>query len=153
MTAKDYALKLLSICDKTQKEVERKLREKSYSEEEIEQTLAFLQEYGYINDALYCRRYIADAKNLRHYGDRRIRADLAKRGAAQEIVDEVLSEYEDDAVDEIGKQITARFASVDFSDNKSRQRVFGHFLRKGFGAEEIRRAIARISDGEDMYFE
>ena len=57
MKAKSYAFKLLSKRDYFSEELRKKLFYKGFSNEEIEETIKYLQENGYLDDEKLAQRY------------------------------------------------------------------------------------------------
>ena len=49
-TARDCALSLLEYRDRTEAEVRRKLKEREYDPEAVEETIVFLKEYHYLEN-------------------------------------------------------------------------------------------------------
>ena len=147
---KESALRLLSFKDRTEEEMRRKLKEKSYTENEVEDVIAFLKEYGYINDRRYAERFSSDAKKIKKWGRRRIEAELLSRGIPREIIDEVTKENEEDEKEIILDEIKRRFKNADFSNRKERARIFSYFARRGFSTEKIYGAINLVCSFEDI---
>lgn len=90
--ARERALYLLKVSDRTEAEVRRKLREGCYPEEAIDSTLEFLKEYRFVDDLDYGRRYIHTYGNSR--SRRRIQFDLMQKGLEKELVAMLLEEEE-----------------------------------------------------------
>ncbi len=57
MKAKTYAFKLLSKRDYFKEELRRKLLQKGFSENEVEETIEYLEKEGYIDDEKLAKRY------------------------------------------------------------------------------------------------
>ncbi len=57
MKAKAEAFKLLSKRDYLSEELKRKLIQKGFSEEEVEETILYLKKEGYLNDEELIKRY------------------------------------------------------------------------------------------------
>ena len=58
---REYALRLITIKDRTEKELRDKLKEKNFDENTIEEEIEFLSNYGYINDKRYAEHFTSDA--------------------------------------------------------------------------------------------
>ena len=141
---RNYALRLITIKDRTEKEIRGKLSEKGFEENIIEDEIAFLKDYGYIDDASYVKHITNDAINLKKWGKLRIRTELFKRGIDRETVDNTLADaFFEDCTDKIAQQLESRFKNSDLSNLKERTRIFNYFLRRGYTAEEIKGAINR----------
>lgn len=141
---RNYALRLITIKDRTEKEIRGKLSEKGFEENIIEDEIAFLKDYGYIDDKSYAKHFTNDAINLKKWGKLRIRTELFRRGIDQEIVDSTIADaFLEDCTDKVLEQLESRFKNSDLSNLKERTRIFNYFLRRGYTAEEIKGAINR----------
>ena len=140
MTSKDYAVKLLSFCDRSEKEIREKILRKGYSEEECEEAIAFCREYGYIDDVRFANHFVHDATEIKKFGKTRIRMELRRKGIDQEIISKTLGVI-DDEQDVLKSEMERRFSNADFSDAKVKNKVFGYFARKGYKPSDILRAM------------
>ena len=151
INSRDYALRLIEFRDRTEKELREKLVAKGYIEEQIEDTIEFLKNYGYIDDGRYASHFTQDAINLKKWGKIRIRTELLRKGIDREIVDfaieDAFSEIEDDRV---LAQMQLRFKDSDFGNIKERTRIFNFFMRRGFTPDEIKGAMNKMSAFRDV---
>lgn len=148
---RNYALRLITQKDRTEKELRTKLSQKGYDENIIEDEIAFLTEYGYINDKNYTERFINDAINLKKWGKMRIRTELLRKGIDREIADIAIEDaFKQDCDDMVLEQLKSRFKDSDLSNIKERTRIFNYFLRRGYSAEEIRGAMNRVCSFRDI---
>ena len=151
INSRDCALRLIEFRDRTEKELREKLTKKGYSEEQIEDTVEFLKNYGYIDDKRYASHFINDAINLKKWGKIRIRTELLHKGIDREVVDfaieDAFSELDDDRV---LTEMKKRFSNSDFSNMKERNRIFGFFTRRGFTPDEIKGAMNKMSSFRDI---
>ena len=142
---RDYALYLIEFRDRTEKELREKLFGKGYAEEQIEDTVEFLKNYGYIDDKRYASHFIHDAINLKKWGKIRIRTELLRKGIDREITDfaleDAFAKVDDDRV---LNEMKKRFSNSDFSNMKERNRIFGFFMRRGFTSDEIKGAMNKM---------
>lgn len=142
---RDYALYLIEFRDRTEKELREKLFGKGYAEEQIEDTVEFLKNYGYIDDKRYASHFIHDAINLKKWGKIRIRTELLRKGIDREITDfaleDAFAKVDDDRV---LNEMKKRFSNSDFSNMKERNRIFGFFMRRGFTSAEIKGAMNKM---------
>lgn len=154
INSRNYALKLIEIRDRTEKELRTKMSEKGYDEETIENEISFLKEYGYINDSRYTERFIADAINLKKWGKGRIRTELLRKGIDREILENMLEnaffEVDDDR---LYVMMESRFRNCDLSSMKERTRIFNYYMRRGFSPDEIKGAINRLCSFCDIITE
>ena len=151
INSRDYCLKLITIKDRTEKELRDKLREKNYDENTIEEEIEFLSNYGYINDSRYAEHFTNDAINLKKWGKSRIRTELLRRGIDRDIVDEAVEEaFADVEDDRLYSEMKKRYSNADFSNMKERTRIFNFYFRRGFSPDEIKGAMNRMSAFRDI---
>lgn len=148
MTAKDYAAKLLSFCDRSEQEIREKILKKGYSEEECEEAIAFCRSYGYINDERYAGHFVHDAAELKKLGKARIKMDLRQKGVDDEIIEAALDNITDEK-ETIKSEMQRRFGKLDMTDKKVKNKVFGYFARRGFKTRDILYAMNEEYDGYD----
>ncbi len=151
INAREYALKLISIKDRTKKELTDKLKEKNYEQSDIENTVDFLEEYGYINDVRYAAAFTSDAINIKKWGKSRIRIELLRKGIEREIAENSIEDAFVD-VDEsrLREAMQKRFQNADFGNIKERTRIFNFYQRRGFSPEEIKGAMNALSSFRDI---
>ena len=154
ISIRDYALYLIEFKDRTEKELRYKFKEKGYEENDIEDEIEFLKNYGYINDRRYAEHFTHDAINIKKWGKMRIRTELLRKGVDRETVDNTIEdaffEVEDDLV---LTQMQTRFKNSDFSNIKERTRIFNFFMRRGFSPDEIKGAINKMCSFDDIICE
>ena len=89
INCKETALKIIERSYKTKKEMEKRLLEKGYNLEEINETLKFLERYNFINDESYTKAFIKDKTKTQ--GKQKIKYALKNKGISEEIIEEELS--------------------------------------------------------------
>lgn len=85
-SALSYALNLLNARDYTTHDLKHKLHDAGFWKEPIDQTLAFVIEKHYVDDARYAESYIK-AKQRQGWGQKKISAGLYKRGIDTHVLD------------------------------------------------------------------
>ena len=146
----DCCLRVLALRDHSEAELRRKLAAKGYLEEDVEESVARLKELGYLDELRFARRFASSAlRNGRGYGSR-LKMDLARRGVAQAIVNEVLGELSQEFSEaELLRDIMARrYAGFDpaTATDKEKRRVVGYLQRKGFSLCAIFRELKAQED-------
>lgn len=154
ISIRDYALYLIEFKDRTEKELRDKFKEKGYDENDTEDEIEFLKNYGYIDDKRYAEHFTHDAINIKKWGKMRIRTELLRKGVDREIIDNTIEdaffEVEDDLV---LTQMQTRFKNSDFSNIKERTRIFNFFMRRGFSPDEIKGAMNKMCSFDDIICE
>lgn len=149
MTAKERALALLDRRDYSRAELLKKLLEKGVDEAEATEAVDRLEELGFVDDARYApivvRHYAAKG-----YGARRVQQELARRGIPKELWDEAMTQMpaQDDTIDRL---LRSRLRAGE-TDRAAVKRASDFLLRKGYGWDEIKSALARYhADIEEDY--
>ena len=148
MSAKDYAVKLLGFCDRSEKEIRERLTKKGYSEAECEEAIAFCRSYGYIDDERFAEHIVHDATKIKKLGKARITMELRQKGIDEDAVCEALERIGDER-EMLKEEMSRRFGNLDFTDKKVKNKVFGYFARRGFSARDILYAM----NAEDECYE
>jgi len=84
-SAKEEAMNYLGYRDHSVLEVKNRLRQKEYSEHEIEECIKFLEESGFVNDQRYCEAYLRYALG-KGKGPLRLRQELLKKGIKEDTI-------------------------------------------------------------------
>ena len=144
-TVRECALALLEFRDRTERELRRKLKEREYSAEEIDETVLFLKEYRYLNDEAYAGRYIRSCAARK--SRRQIRADLERKGVSREVIDLQLQEEEVDEESQIRKLLQKKgYEPGKCLEASEYRRIMGALGRRGFSGEAIRRVTERMRE-------
>lgn len=142
--ARERSLYLLKYSGRTEREVRQKLKAGFYAEEAINQAVAFLKEYHYLDDREYAKNYIE------LYGNRKSRpeliASLLKKGIDKRTVEEFCDELQPDSSAQIMKLLKKRRYDPEKTDLKEKQKHMSYLLRKGFSYDEIRSAMGALEE-------
>ena len=135
---------LISLKDRTKKEVRLKLEEKFRNKSAILQAIEKLEELGYLNDLNYAISYIEG----RTYGKNRISYNLFQKGIDKVTVEKAyltLDEEKEDNVDDIKleKLIEKNSKKINISNEreekkvKEEQKFIQYLARQGFSLDKI----------------
>lgn len=135
--AKLKALRLLERMDRTEAQLRQKLLDAEFEPEIVEQAMAYVKSFGYLDDERYVRNYIEfrQAQKSR----RQLEQELQyRKGVSPELIRKV---YEGlDPVDEkelIRRQLEKKHYNAREADEKQRQKVMASLVRKGFRMGDI----------------
>lgn len=139
--AKLRAMNLLTKKDYTEKQLRKKLSDGYYNNEQIEKTILYLKEYGYIDDIRYIKNYFSvyiqtKPRNL-------IVQKLLEKGISQENIDKLIdSIYEEEAEltgvpneMELGRGLLDKKKYDINGSMKEKQKAYGYLLRKGISGD------------------
>ena len=140
MTAKERALAMLDRRDYSCAELLRKLKEKGEDETEAAAAVERLAELGFVDDARYAPIIVRRCA-AKGYGPQRVRQELMRRGIPKELWDEAMAEMpvQDETVDLL---LRSRLKSAR-PDRAELKRASDYLLRRGYGWDDIRAALAR----------
>lgn len=149
MITKDRALRLLGQRAYTEQGLYRKLCERTDSPSAAA-VVARMRELGLVDDWDYARRYMADCINLKGFAHRRVAVELSRKGIDRQMIDEVLSEAEEDPQQVIADTIKRKYIRY-IRDEKGRNKTTGALLRLGFRHTDINCVIENLLEDEDYY--
>lgn len=150
--AREAALNLLAFRPRTEAELRRRLKEKEFPEEVVEECVAGLGDLGLVDDSAFAATFVRDRVRLKPRGPRRLAQELRTRGVdaetAHEVIDEVLADAEVSEVD-LAREAAAKWSRRAGEDrNRARQRFYGFMARRGFGGDAIREVMDEVFGGE-----
>lgn len=155
--AKQKAFRLLSLRPHSEKELEKKLREKGFPAVVIKETLEKLHDLKYLNDASFANQWARNLAVNKLWGNKKIIASLREKGLTAELmalsIEKAREELPEEAALEIlikKKAAKNKSAALDF---KEKQKIFQALMGRGFPPGLILNKLGRIKkediDGKD----
>ncbi|MEC4686393.1 MAG: regulatory protein RecX [Nitrospirota bacterium] len=143
-SARGYALRLLSIRGRSERELRDRLRRKGFKEDTIDTTVSALKEFGLIDDPALADDLISYAVNRKSLGTRGVRALLQKRGIPEDIINSSGIDTIDEtkSAEELVRKKVKLFKGL--PKEKVMRRLYGMLQRRGHSFETIKRVL----DGE-----
>jgi regulatory protein len=136
------AYRYLNCRERTVAEMRRHLVARGCREDEAEAAVEQLLEQGYLDDARYAQMFADDKRELEHWGSERIERALLQRGVDREVVDQVLSQDQDDGDLARALSLLERRIPRPPRDRRERDRALGILLRKGYEPDLALDALA-----------
>ena len=127
-------------------EMVKKLSEGGYNEEVIARVMAFLVKYGYIDDRVYCQKYIKETIKLRPKGKFLIKQELRQRGIDENIIDEEMEGFDIVEVGQAEELLMKKYEDFASMDQKELARVYGFLQRKGYSYSVIKAAVRSLAE-------
>ena len=149
---KQIAYRFLSYRPRSKKEVERKLKEKKISGENIVSIISLLEKNNYLNDREFTLNWVKYRMDNRPSGRRSLEYELREKGVDSEIIKDSLDEVYSGEFDEydvavrLAEKKIASLRKVKTEDNIVKRRLFSYLHRKGFSYDTIERVIENILD-------
>ena len=135
---------LISLKDRTKKEVRLKLEEKFWNKDAVLKAIEKLEEFGYLNDLNYAISYIES----KTYGKNRISYNLFQKGIDRSTVEKAyltLDEEKEENIDDVKleKLIDKNSRKINISNSrdekklKEEQKLIQYLARQGFSLDKI----------------
>ena len=129
--AAERALNLLSYRPRSRAEVRRRLAQKGYEEETVEEALDRLTRAGLLDDRAFAHYWVENRFQFNPRGVAVLRQELWQKGVDQAIVEEVLAEYDEEtAAARAAEAAVRRLRRLD--PPTFRRRLSDYLRRRGF---------------------
>ena len=147
--AKIKALHLLERMDRTEAQLREKLLKAEFEPETVEQAIAYVYSYGYLDDERYVRNYIEYRKEQK--SRRQLEQELQfRRGVSLELIRKVYEELEPaDEKAMIRRHLEKKYGMPSRWDEKQKQKFFASMQRKGFRPGDILSVIREWKEDGD----
>lgn len=136
---RNYLLKQISTYYKTEKGYRDKLYEKKFSYSAIKKSIDYALDKGYINDRRFAERYYERFKTKK--GKNLIISELKNKGVSAENLT-FLSDVT--ANDDIATNLARKYMKNKEKNLENKNKLIRSLASKGFGFEEIYRAVNEI---------
>ncbi len=142
--AKRRAMNLLQTRDYTEGGLREKLRGGDYPENCIEEALAYVKSYGYVDDRRYAKDFIS--YHLDRKSRTRIEQDLMRKGIGKDTIRAIFEELEEEGTRQDEEAMIRSLLEKKKYDPKTaarqdKQRMYAFLYRRGFHTEAINRAL------------
>ena len=135
--AKEAALKFLTVRLHTRQEVKQLLQKKGYTAEITAQVLEFLEQYQYLDDAVYCRSWFSDRVRFHPCGRQKMAFELSKKISDRQLIAESLETYFPREL-EIESAVAAAQKKIAGGSQKiSREKLSRFLYSKGYSGSVI----------------
>lgn len=148
--AREKALYLLEHRSHSKRELTEKIARTAASREAAQAAADHLEELGLLDDAAYAENYARELFQRKRYGARRVRQELARKGIARELIDQVLAAYEgreEEAWENISQVLERRYPAWR-EDEKTRRRAVAALQRLGYSYEQARAVMGQLLEDE-----
>ena len=140
-SARVVALRIIGYKDNTESTLRRKLRERGFEKDAVDDAVEYLKKYGYLDEN---RMMIAKVRSLvknKLYGKARISAELRRLGFSAETVSAI--DYDSDELCDIDFEENCRELLSKLGGELDRKTV-SHMLRYGYSMSEVKRAHSSL---------
>lgn len=138
----DLALKKLTNR-KTEQEIRELLFDAKLSEQVIDEVVAYLNEYGFLDDEAYALLFSRDKRNINGYGPVKIAYALRRKGIDDEYIARALEEYTTDSEKELIQSIVEKKYLRGGELNKSWEKIVRFLLSRGFHYDAVKDVLSQ----------
>ena len=135
------ALRLLGRRDYTTAELERRLLERGFAPDDVQQTISALTTEGALDDRRVAAAHIRTSTGVKHRGRQRIRLELEARGVDSALVRDLLAEVPAETEIAAIETFLRRRRTTSPPTLEARERLFRQLRRRGFAPDLIARAL------------
>ncbi len=137
---KKRGLYLLQKQDRTEANLRSKLKEGGYPEPVIDEAIAYIASFGYIDDERYAASYIRFYQASK--SKQRIKQDLMAKGVSGDIIESCLeSEYEEDELDMVLKLLAKKKYDSETATYQDKAKLYRFLAGRGFSSDTIKKAL------------
>ncbi|MFD1804952.1 recombination regulator RecX [Pasteurella oralis] len=136
--ALNYVISLLARREYSEFEIRCKMQEKHFSEQEIDEVLAYCQQKNWQNDQRFTENYLI-FRAQRGYGFSRIKQELQQlKGINSVVIQQALNEAEVNWSELAFNLLRKKFPGfATISDLKIKQKIWHYMLSHGFRPEDF----------------
>ena len=140
--ARKRAMHILERMDQTTAQLREKLQRSQYPEPVVEDAIAYVASFHYIDDERFARNFIRAYQQSR--SRLRISRDLQGKGIDRDLIDRWLTEeYEVSETDQIRELLRRKGYDQGARDRKQQDKMYRFLMQRGYRSEDIRRALWR----------
>ena len=141
--AKQIAFNYVSYRKRSEKQIISNLKQKGFTDKEINSVLVFLNENKLLDDEMFAKSFVKDILLTKKIGRNKIFNMLYEKGVNKEIIVNVLNEYLHK--DSLESAVIVAERKYNLMKNKpiekTKQQLFNHLAAKGFTIDETKEAI------------
>lgn len=139
--AKKKALRLLELMDRTESGLRQKLKEKGFSQEDIDSAISYVSSFGYLNDERYAQQYLLN--HMDRKSKKELRMSMYQKGLPRELVDTTFESYYDAASEResIERIVQKKGYDSECATEKEKKKIFDYLMRKGYSYENVRQVL------------
>lgn len=141
--ANEKALTLLEYRSHSKKELTDKIS-RTMDREDAKKAAEKMAEIGLIDDRDYAERYAKELFERKKFGKNRVKQELKLKGIDNEIIEDVLSLYEDfDVKEQIEAILNTKYPNY-LLDEKVQRRAVAALQRRGYSFTDIRAFLKEL---------
>ena len=143
--AYERALNFLSYRPRSIDEVQRRLAEKGWDEQTVEEVVTRLSRSGLLDDASFVHYWVENRDTHRPRGCRALRYELLQKGVANRLIDAELADYDEtDAAYRAASAQAPKLLRQSEDTDIVREKLLAFLHRRGFSFDTARDALDKV---------
>ena len=139
----DAAIRYLSYRPRSESEIRKKLQQRGFDSHSIESVLVKLRKQGLVDDLMFVQFWKDNRQSFSPRSQRLTKLELRQKGVANEIIDRIVDEVDDN--DSAYRAAISKARRLSLSDRQVFCRRMGEYLRRrGFDYQVINHTVERI---------
>ncbi|MDQ1908911.1 RecX family transcriptional regulator [Paenibacillus sp. GD4] len=141
------AVRLLSSRLRTEHEIKTRLKQKSFSEEIVQETVERLKTEGYLNDSMFAdqltRQRLHSQKKGRHF----IKQELQQKGVSKERIQTAISQVDEETEFQMAYELASKKYRNELKTEdplKTRRKIAGFLARRGYPGGVVTRVLRQL---------
>lgn len=142
-----YALRLLTIKDRTERELEDRLERKGYDKDVVNAVIEEMKSLGYVDDKRYAMHFAELRAAYDKFGPYRILVELGRRGIPKDLAeDTVRSVFHEGREEANALELAMQWVTRKGTDDKEKayRRLYAYLARRGFAPDVARKALRQV---------
>ena len=141
--AYERAVRFLGVRPRSIAEVRRNLTEKETAPAMIDEVITRLEAHGYVDDLAFAQFWISNRQQFRPRSSRALRFELREKGVPNNILDEVLAQFDGiEAAYQAARDKARRYSNLDA--RAFREKIGAFLARRGFDYATVREVTDRL---------
>ena len=136
-------VKTLERTLKSKLQIVNKLKEKGFSDEAIDHSIASLVDYNFLNDENFAKSYANTYQNKK--GSKLIMFELKNKGITRETAIQATKNIDNNAT---ALKLAEKFMKNRETNKDNLQKLFRHLIYKGFEFDMARKMVLKFGAGE-----
>lgn len=140
--AKKRCMHLLEQMDRTEKQLRDKLEAGEYPARCIEDAIAYVKSFHYLDDYRYACTYVQYRKERMSRGQ--LTQKLMQKGVSKDLIVQAIEEYDaEDETEQIMALLEKKHYDSSACDQKEFVRIYQYILRRGFKSNDILKCMKK----------
>lgn len=153
MTREEALLRMADLCARSEQcafDIERKLRLRQMSEDDISAVIEELERRKFLDSARFARSFANDKLRFSGWGRVKIRAALAQRHIPASDISTALAALDSEEYESALLRVAeAKARRLDLSSYADSTKLLRHLVSRGFSPSECTRALNILRENED----